>query len=116
MRRQAEVRAQKSEVRSDVPHSSDLRRLTSKPRRGFTLTELLIVMMILGIMTGLALSGLAGAINLAKEQRTRAIITKIDQLVMEHYEDYRTRSVPLNQFAAPSVTAHSQLDALRVLM
>src|SRR5436309_2665148 len=85
-------------------------------RAGFTLTELLIVMMILGIMTGLALSGLAGAINLAKEQRTRAIITKIDQLVMEHYEDYRTRSVPLNQFAAPSVAARNRLYALRELM
>src|SRR5438477_11280441 len=58
-------------------------------RPAFTLTELLIVMMILGIMTGLALSGLAGAIDQAKEQRTRAIIAKLDQPIMERSESYR---------------------------
>jgi len=91
-------------------------------RAAFTLTELLIVMMILGIMTGLALSGMAGAIDLAREQRTRAIISKLDQLIMERYESYRTRSVPLPQYlrnqtaATPYAGARMRLNALRELM
>jgi prepilin-type N-terminal cleavage/methylation domain-containing protein len=100
---------------SRVPRHSALR-----TRSGFTLTELLIVMMILGIMTGLALSGLAGALDLAKEQRTRAIISKLDQLIMERYEGYRTRSVPLPQYlrtgATPQSGARTRLNALRELM
>ena len=64
-------------------------------RRGFTLTEILIVMMILGVMAALALAALSGAAELAKEQRTRAIITKIDNLIAAEYESYHTRAVPL---------------------
>src|SRR4051794_34995278 len=97
-------------------------KIQNPPRRGFTLTELLIVMMILGIMMGLALSGMAGAIDLAREQRTRAIISKLDQLIMERYESYRTRSVPLPQYlrnqtaATPYAGARMRLNALRELM
>jgi prepilin-type N-terminal cleavage/methylation domain-containing protein len=64
-------------------------------RRGFTLTELLIVMAILGIMAALTLAALSGATELAREQRTRAIIAKLDSLIAEQYEGYRTRAVPL---------------------
>src|SRR6187200_1326564 len=64
-------------------------------RRAFTLTELLLVITIIGIMTGLGLSALAGAVELAREQRTQTIIAKIDQLIMERYESYRTRALPI---------------------
>lgn len=65
-------------------------------KRGFTLTELLIVIMIIAILAGLALSAMSAAAELAREQRTRAIIAKLDQLIMEKYEGYRTRAVPLS--------------------
>lgn len=65
-------------------------------RRGFTLTELMIVIMIIGIMAGLALSAISAAAELAREQRTRAILAKLDQLIMDKYEAYRTRAVPLS--------------------
>jgi prepilin-type N-terminal cleavage/methylation domain-containing protein len=65
-------------------------------KRGFTLTELLIVIMIIVILAGLALSAMSAAAELAREQRTRAIIAKLDQLIMEKYEGYRTRAVPLS--------------------
>src|SRR5262245_32488022 len=102
MRQHPEARSQKSEVRSRhvrllIDLTSDLRPLTSsRLRRGFTLTELLIVILIIGIMTGLALSAMSGATELACEQRTRSIIAKLDQLIMERYEGFRTRAVPVN--------------------
>jgi prepilin-type N-terminal cleavage/methylation domain-containing protein len=87
-------------------------------RRAFTLTELLIVIVIIGIITGLGLSAFAGAVELAREQRTRSIIAKIDQLIMERYESYRTRAVPLRTppGTTPRVAAQNRLYALRELM
>jgi prepilin-type N-terminal cleavage/methylation domain-containing protein len=141
MRRDSEVRSQKSEVTDCQsggwrPLLTDLRPRTSdlcspspvpcppspSPRPAFTLTELLIVIMIVGIMAGLALSALNGATELAREQRTRAIIAKLDQLIMERYEGYRTRAVPLsavqraNVRVNPRLAARSRLDGLRELM
>lgn len=65
------------------------------PRRGFTLTELMIVIAIMAILAGLGLSAMNGATNLAREHRTGAQIAKIDQLIMERYEGFRTRAVPV---------------------
>jgi prepilin-type N-terminal cleavage/methylation domain-containing protein len=70
-------------------------RTPRRRRGGFTLTELMIVIMIIGIMAGLALSAISAAAELAREQRTRAIIAKLDQLIIDKYESYRTRAVPL---------------------
>ena len=63
--------------------------------RGFTLMELLIVMLIIAILAGLAMAALQGATEQAREARTRAIIAKIDQLISDKWESYRTRSVPI---------------------
>ena len=86
--------------------------------RAFTLMELLIVMMIMTLLAGLALSALAGAMELAREQRTRVIITKIDQLIMDRYESYRTRAVPIRVApgTSPRAAAELRLNALRELM
>lgn len=64
-------------------------------RCGFTLTELLIVIMIIAILAAMSLAALSGAVEQAREARTRAIIAKIDQLISEQYESYKTRPVPI---------------------
>jgi prepilin-type N-terminal cleavage/methylation domain-containing protein len=51
-------------------------------RAAFTLMELLMVLLIITILAGMALAAMAGATEMAKEQRTRSIISKLDQLVM----------------------------------
>lgn len=90
--------------------------------RGFTLTELLIVMLIIGIMAGMVLAVVNGAMNMAMEQRTRSVVTKIDTLLMERFESYRTRAVPLpvitrNQsLANPRVAAQNRLTGIREIM
>lgn len=86
-------------------------------RHAFTLIEMTIVMAIIGILSLMALSVYATAAQQAKEMRTRAIIAKIDQLIGEKYEGYRTRQVPIRvpPLTAPNVAAQIRLDALREL-
>ncbi len=105
-------------VQSSLTWNLGLGTLNSRTRAAFTLTELLIVIAIIGIMTGLGLSALAGATELAREQRTRSIIAKLDQLVMERYESYRTRAVPIRipPGTAPQFASRARLNALRDLM
>lgn len=95
---------------------SEIRNL--KLRSAFTLMELLIVITIISILAGVALSGLVSAVNDARVARTRAQINKIDALIMERYESYRTRPVPIRVPAGtpPPVAAQMRLHALRDLM
>src|SRR5438309_11019429 len=64
-------------------------------RPSFTLIEMTIVLLIIGVLAALALSAMAAAYEQSRVQRTRAIIAKIDQLIMEKWESYRTRQVPI---------------------
>ena len=64
-------------------------------RRGFTLMELLIVMLIITVLAALSLAALQGVTEEARADRTRAIIAKLDQLIMDRYEGYRTRTLPI---------------------
>src|SRR4029453_2636833 len=88
------------------------------PRRGFTLTELLVGMRVLSILTAMAWVGLSSALNDARASRTKTVINKIDALIQERWEGYRTRSVPLPrlQNQNTNVVARSRLYVLRELM
>lgn len=65
-------------------------------RLGFTMTELLMVMMILSLLSAMAAVAYERASSNAKMQRTEAIIRKIDSLIMERWDGYRTRAINLN--------------------
>jgi prepilin-type N-terminal cleavage/methylation domain-containing protein len=99
--------------------SAPLRRAQSAlhPRSAFTLMELLIVIVLIGMLVGLALSALSGAAEQARAQRTRSIIAKLDALISEKWEGYRTRSVPIRIVAGtnPRTAALYRLNALREL-
>jgi prepilin-type N-terminal cleavage/methylation domain-containing protein len=87
-------------------------------RRAFTLAELLVVIVIISMMAALALSALSGATEIAREQRTRAIISKLDNLIMERYESYRTRPMPMrvSPGTTPRQAALNRLNVLRELI
>ncbi len=87
-------------------------------RGGFTLMELLMVLLIITILAGLLLTALQGAAEEARADRTKAIVMKIDQLIMERYNGYTTRTLPIKIPAgtAPRVAAGYRLFALRDLM
>lgn len=99
-------------------HNSIACHKRGRGKRAFTLPELLIVITIIAILSALGFSAFAGATQMAREQRTNSQIAKIDQLIMERYEGYRTRAVPVKILPGtkPLYAAQSRLFALRELM
>lgn len=100
---------------------------------GFTLVELMVTMVIIAILAGLALGAYASARQTARIQKTRNTIEKINAIVMERYEAFQTRRLPvttadLKAFAQArlswsgtgnlpkSVAAEARLQMLRALM
>jgi prepilin-type N-terminal cleavage/methylation domain-containing protein len=57
-------------------------------RRGFTLVELMVVLVIIAILSGLSLGGLARAASRTKADLSEFIIRKISDAITEHYETY----------------------------
>lgn len=100
-----------------------------KPRRGVTLIELLVTIMIISILAAAVLGVAAVAGETAREAKTRAIIGRLHSLLMEHYDSYTNRRIKLrrevvNQIAAypgnasgkGRLKAEARLYALRELM
>ena len=85
---------------------------------GFTLVELLISVTIIGILAGLSLVALQAAQQSARKEATKATIEKISHYVMQRYESYKTRRLPLDNTLGlnPTQAAQYRLDALRDLM
>ena len=65
------------------------------PRGGFTLVELLVVITIIGLLAGLAMGALSSARETARIAKTKSTIAKLDLLVQQHYDSYRTRRVTI---------------------
>jgi prepilin-type N-terminal cleavage/methylation domain-containing protein len=84
---------------------------------GFTLVELLVVITIIGILAAVVLGALNSAQHTAREAKTKALITKLDHVIMQRYNSYLTRRVPINTSGmAPKAAAGQRLDAVRDLM
>ena len=56
--------------------------------RGFTLVELLVVLVIISILSALTLSGLARAASRTKADSTKFMVRKLSDALMEQYETY----------------------------
>jgi len=87
-------------------------------RSGFTLTELLVVMVILGILSSLLLAGLAVARDRVRVGKTAATIRKIHEVVLAYYEDYEVRRPNLPDTSSLNTQDYEKLHriALRRLM
>jgi prepilin-type N-terminal cleavage/methylation domain-containing protein len=92
--------------------------LTTHRRLAFTLVELLIVLTIVAILSGMALAALSGAAEEGRRQRARAQIEKLDQLISEKWNSYRFRQLPIriSPTLPPLAAATLRLNALRELM
>ncbi len=73
------------------------------PHSAFTLIELLVTITIISILAGMSLGALHYARQSAAEDKTKATIAKLNALVMQRYESYLTRRVPID-FSALTVT------------
>ncbi len=87
-------------------------------RRSFTLAELMISMSIMGILASAALFALYGVVDDAKEARTRAQIARLNELLLDRWDAYQTRAVPVQVpgTANPRAAAQARLAGLRELM
>ncbi|MCA9184935.1 MAG: type II secretion system protein [Pirellulaceae bacterium] len=81
---------------------------TPSRARGFTLVELLMTIMVITVLTSMVLFAMAGAQNTAKENRTRAQVARLQELVMTEYEQYESRPIPpLNPAFEAAVAAQN---------
>lgn len=85
-------------------------------RRGFTLVEMLVVVTILGLLSGMVLVALAGAAETAREARTRSQIQKLNEFLMNRYESYRTRRTPRAATGNAIMQARARVDQIRAVM
>jgi prepilin-type N-terminal cleavage/methylation domain-containing protein len=91
-------------------------------RRSFTLIELMIVIVILGILAGAMLAALTYTRALARESATRSTIAKIHRLVMAKYLSYGKKRVSVaippgtNLRAAADLRLKAVRDVMRMEM
>ena len=64
-------------------------------QRAFTLVELLVAISIIVLLASMVLVTLAAVQEGAREDRTRAQIARLNELVMQSWEAYETRRVPV---------------------
>jgi prepilin-type N-terminal cleavage/methylation domain-containing protein len=86
-------------------------------RRGVTLIELIIAMGILVVLAAISMSAMSNLNEQSRIARTKTIIRKIDAVIMEKWEGYRTRptqlSRPILDVWGKTNGARIRLNALR---
>jgi prepilin-type N-terminal cleavage/methylation domain-containing protein len=70
-------------------------RRSPNARWGFTLVELMVVIVIISILSSLMLAGLAVAQRRSKADKTRSTIRKLHEIIVPQYENLLRRRVPL---------------------
>lgn len=85
-------------------------------RRGFTLVELMVVIVIISILSSLTLAGLAVAQRNSKADKTRSTIRKLHEVIVPHYEGFLRRRVPLpTGLTSGTAIALERLNRIRTL-
>ncbi|MDB4676846.1 type II secretion system GspH family protein [bacterium] len=64
-------------------------------RNAFTLIEVLVVLIILSILAAMVTTAVSGVRTTAREARTKRIISVVDSVISEHYEQLRYRPLPV---------------------
>ena len=69
---------------------------TRAARLGFTLVELLVAITIIGLLAGLVFGALQRAGGTAKIAHTKSTIAKLNASLMDRWDSYRNRRLPIN--------------------
>ena len=98
---------------------TQLPRLTER-QRGFTLAELLVVIMIIAIIAAALLVAVAGARESARTARTKAVVANIHEFIMQRWDTYASRQIarrpvtPVDTINRPP--QKQRLDFIREMM
>lgn len=76
-------------------------------RRAFTLTELLVVIVIITILASMVLFALYGALESAKKARTQTQVMRLNDMILAEWETYKTRAVRLK---IPQAARNNAMD------
>lgn len=63
--------------------------------RGFTLVEVLVVLVLTSILAGMVMTAVQGVTTSARIAKTRSIVATVDSVVQELYESYKYRPLPV---------------------
>ncbi|MBX3415518.1 MAG: type II secretion system protein [Pirellulales bacterium] len=80
----------------------------AKGRRAFTLVEMLAVVAIIAILASVLLGALFLATERARHERTRSLINKLHNQMMQRWEEYESRRMPL--VLPPNLLTSAQSD------
>ena len=69
-------------------------RWLSGSRRGISLIEIMVVMVIMAIVAGISLAAYVGAFTRGREANTRALISKVDRALNDHLSQWISRTQP----------------------
>lgn len=72
-------------------------------RSAFTLIEVLVVIVLISILSGMVMTAVRGANLTARQARTRSIIAIVDTVIQEQYESYKYRPLAVEIPALTSV-------------
>ncbi|NND98050.1 MAG: prepilin-type N-terminal cleavage/methylation domain-containing protein, partial [Pirellulaceae bacterium] len=64
-------------------------------RNAFTLVELLVVLLVLSLLTGMTAVTVSGVTGTARAERTRGIVSVLNDVLLTKYESYKTRPLPV---------------------
>jgi prepilin-type N-terminal cleavage/methylation domain-containing protein len=91
--------------------------LTARPRSGFTLVELLVVITIIGMLAGISLGALYSARESARVKKTEGTIAKLDLIVQARMAEFLSRRMPIRtRRVNPKVLAELRLQILREIV
>lgn len=78
----------------NIPNNHSMK--TKSCTQGFTLVELLVVISIIGIMSGMFVVAYRGAQQESNSQKTRSTVQKISDVITSRMQDYETYNVPIS--------------------
>lgn len=88
-----------------------------RPRASFTMVELLVVTIVIGLLASMIMFAAHGAMVAAQKARTRAQIARLDVIISDLWQRYETRRLPyLGYSKEPRDVAMFRVEAIRELM